>query len=274
MVLTKEIEKQIIEYVKKEPRTIQDIAQLINKSWITADSYVEEIKERTGLINIKKFRGGTKGSVKIIYWNYNELAQSSDIMKNLFEQIKTGRVKTDFNPFDIYQFVDEGKKSAIKEEYTDDFISTKQNLIEIFRKAKDTIYCFSGNISWLKIEENGIMVEDVVKELADKGVKFKILCRVDFNTIKNIDMIKDVPNIEIKHCRHPLRGFIIDDELLRLKGFEEKNKYKEGELDKDVRVFYNIYDRTWVEWGQKVFWNLHRNSIPADKRIKEIEAIF
>ena len=48
MALNDQIIKKVVKFVKKEPRTIQEISKLINKSWVTTDSYIQKIKEQTG----------------------------------------------------------------------------------------------------------------------------------------------------------------------------------------------------------------------------------
>ena len=68
MAVSEEETKAIIDFVKKEPRTVQEVAQQIKRSWVTADSYVQHIKERTGLIDIKTFRAGTQGALKLVYY--------------------------------------------------------------------------------------------------------------------------------------------------------------------------------------------------------------
>lgn len=280
MVLTKKERKKILEFVKKEPRTIQDIAKLVDKSWVTADSYVKKIKDDTGLINIKKFRGGTRGALKIVYWNYTERVQNTSLMKNLFEKIKSGRRKRDFSPFDIYQFVKKEKKKAFIEKYDDPLISKKQDIINFLRQAEKTLYCFSGNLTWTNMTENGKKVTEAIEYLCKNDVTIKILSRVDFTSLKSIDRIKKIEKdlskdlIEIRHCEQPLRGFIVDDKVLRLKEVEKADFYKKGEIKEDFRVFYEIYDYEWIDWLQKVFWNLYRHSIPAEKRIKQLEVIF
>lgn len=280
MVLTDREKKKILNFVKKEPRTIQDIAKLVDKCWVTADSYVKKIRDKTGLINIKKFRGGTRGALKIVYWNYAETVQNISLMKNLFERIRSGRRKRDFSPFDIYQFVKKEKKRAFTEEYDDPLVSKKQNITNFLRQTEKTLYCFSGNLSWTNMTENGKEIIDAIEYLCENNVAIKVLSRVDFTSLKNIDRIKKIDKklgkdlIEIRHCRQPLRGFIIDDKVLRLKEIEKSDFYKRGELKKDIRVFYEIYDYEWIDWLQKVFWNLYRHSIPAERRIKQLEVIF
>jgi hypothetical protein len=53
----------------------------------------------------------------------------------------------------------------------------------------------------------------------------------------------------------------------------EEKRYKSGELDYNLAVFYEIYDKEWIEWLQKVFWHIFNASVPAESRIKELEKI-
>lgn len=280
MVLTKEEKDEILSFVKEEPKTIQDVADLVDKCWVTADSYVKQIRENTGLIDIKKFRGGTRGSLKIVYWNYSERVSSSGLKKDLYERIKSGMEKWDFFPFDIYQYVDRGKKRAFKEVYNNPLVSKEQEIINFLRQTEKTLYNFSGNLSWINMTENDKKILETIEYLLKNDVKIKVLSRVDYASLGNIDKLKKIEKklgkdlVEIRHSRQPLRGFIIDNKVVRLKEVEKSDFYKKGELEKDFRVFYEIYDEEWVDWLQKVFWNLYRHSIPAERRIKEFEAIF
>ena len=115
MVLTLEVTKKIKEYVYTKPRTIQEIAQLINKSWRTTNSYVERISQETGEISVRTLRGGTRGAVKIVYWNNIDRIHHTHAQERLHKQIVLGKNKTDFSPFDIYQYVDKNKRCPPRE---------------------------------------------------------------------------------------------------------------------------------------------------------------
>ena len=65
-MLTKQIKETIYEFVKDEPKTIQEIAQKISSSWVTAQRYIDKLSEE-GIIGSKTFRGGTKGALRIVY---------------------------------------------------------------------------------------------------------------------------------------------------------------------------------------------------------------
>lgn len=279
MVLTPPEIKKITSFIKKEPRTIQDVALFLHKSWVTADSYVEKIRAQTGLINVKIFRPGTKGAIKVVYWNYGDALEHDEIKKILADKIRLHRRKEDFDPLEIYHHVSENSKHAFREEYGDPSQSTKQNIIQFLQQAENELYSFSGNISWINMQEGGIPILKVVEQLLQRGVMIRILCRVDLASIENLRvlnaLIKNYPDkLEIRHALHPLRGFIVDRKLVRLKDEKKAELYKKGELKKDVRVFYQWKDGEWVEWLTHVFWNLYRNAPTAEQRLQEIEKIF
>ena len=73
--------------------------------------------------------------------------------------------------------------------------------------------------------------------------------------------------IEIRHAEQPFRAFVVDNKFVR---FKEKRQSKK---DKNTFIFYDIIDEEWVEWVQKVFWNMFRTSIKAENRMKDIETI-
>jgi hypothetical protein len=72
--------------------------------------------------------------------------------------------------------------------------------------------------------------------------------------------------IEIRHAEQPFRAFIIDNKFARFKENRQHDK-------KNNYIFYEIRDEEWVEWLQKVFWNIFRTSIKAEKRIEDLESI-
>ncbi len=277
MVLREQDIKKIINFVKAEPKTVQEISKLIKKSWLTADSYVKQIKSQTGRLDIKTFRKGTQGALKIVFYNHAESMHTDDLKENFYEQIKLGRRKEDFDFMEIYQFIPEEKKKASVEDYHEDELPHNQNLISNMKKAKNQILFFSGNLSFTNIEENGKKVLSVMEELLQRKVSLKILSRITFSSIRNINqllpLIKKYPNlIEIRHCYQPLRGAIIDDSFAQFK-VEEKN-FKSYEMEKSKRIYYDVYDEEWIAWLQKVFWNIFRFSLDYDARIKVLKKIF
>jgi hypothetical protein len=279
MAFDKNIQKKILDFVYLKPRTIQEISVLIGKNWRTADSYVERISKETGFIDERTFRGGTRGALKIVYWNNVEKISSNQFQERLAKQIDAARQKEDFSPLDIYQYVPSEKKKAFSEIVEDENVSKTQDIIGLFARAEKQILYFSGNMSFLEMKEKKKSILDIIEEAARRGVSIKVVARIDIASLANFKKMMEINDkigkevIEIRHAAQPLRGFIIDDREIRLK--EEKNplKYKKGELCQKTRLFYEIYDEEWVSWLQKVFWNLFRTSIDAKIRIKDIETI-
>lgn len=265
--------KKISEFVYIKPRTIQEIAMHIGKNWRTADSYVEKISKEQGIIALRTFRGGTRGALKIAFWNNVEKIHSSEFQERLFKRIELARNKEDFSPFDIYQYVPENKRSAFLEEQKEDTITNKQDLVNALRSAENQVLIFSGNLSWVNAIQGRVKLIDVFEELAENNISIKIICKVDLESMKNIQKMLDInyklkkETIEIRHAEQPFRAFIVDNKWVR---FKER---KSGSKDKLAHIFYDIIDEEWVEWIQKVFWNIFRTSIKADKRIKDIETI-
>ncbi len=277
-MLDKATIKKISDFVYAKPRTIQEIAFLIRKNWRTADSYVDKIANEFGTLSVRTFREGTRGALKVVYWNNIEKISSSEFQERLFKQIEAGRKKEDFSPFDIYQYVDEKKRNAFIEA-VDHNKTENQQIINMLRSAKKQILCFSGNLSWINLVENNKPVLKAIEELADKNISIKILSRVDIATLSNLKKALEINNklgkeaIEIRHCMQPLRGFIIDNKIARFKEEKTPETYKKGELEKKTLIFYEIFDEEYIDWLQKAFWNLFRVSIDANKRLKDLELI-
>ena len=111
-----------------------------------------------------------------------------------------------------------------------------------------------------------------------RKVQVKILCRINIATLSNITLLvplltKYPEYIEIRHCFQPLRGFTVDNRIALFRYDEKASSYKEGELPSDLRILYEIYDKEWIGWLQKVFWNLFRNSIDYQLRVKQLNRI-
>jgi len=264
--------KKISEFIYTKPRTIQEIAFHIQKNWRTADAYVEKISKEQGIIAVRTFREGTRGALKIAYWNNIEKIHSSEFQERLFKKIELARNKNDFSPFDIYQYVPENKRNAFLEEQTEEKITEKQDLINALRRTENQLLIFSGNLSWVNAVQGKTKIINIFEELAENNVSIKILCKVDLESINNIKKMLEINYklkkelIEIKHAEQPFRAFIVDNKFVR---FKEKRSGR----DKNAFIFYNIIDEEWIEWIQKVFWNIFRTSISAEKRIKDIETI-
>src|SRR3989344_4161525 len=120
-MLNSEIVKKIESFVYSKPRSVQEIAENIGKNWRTADRYIDEIVSEYGTLATRVFRGGTKGALKIVYWASIEKASNSVFQEELEKSIFIGRKKEDFSAFDIYQHIEDKKKSiSIRQEESED----------------------------------------------------------------------------------------------------------------------------------------------------------
>ncbi len=270
--------KKISDFVYQKPRTIQEVAVLLNKNWRTADSYVGRIIEQTGNLDVRTFRGGTRGALKIVFWSNLEKIHSSEFQEYLFKQIDLGKEKLDFSPFDIYQYVDGKKRNAFLEKQEDEATEVEQNLIGILRSCKKELFIFSGNLSWANIKQDNTEIISIMEELARNNVQIRIVANVDLTSLDNVKKVLSINNkigkevIEIRHRKQPLRSFIVDNKIARFKEIKNPSEYKKGDRKKTF-IFYEIFDQEWVEWLQKIFWSFFRAGIDAKKRIKDIETI-
>ena len=87
MVLDNKTIEKIKSLVYQKPCTIQEIAQTLEKNWRTANRYVKQIMLRTGQIRVRTFREGTRGAIKIVYWNNTEKIYSTDVQEKLFKNL-------------------------------------------------------------------------------------------------------------------------------------------------------------------------------------------
>lgn len=281
-MLDSTISKKINDFVYQKPRTIQEIAHLIGKNWRTANSYVDKIEKEHGTLSTRMFREGTKGALKIVFWNSIEKIHSNTFQERLFKQIESGKYKIDFSPLEIYQYVEKSKKDAVLL-YEDQYksINNFNDFATSLRSAQSQILFFSGNLSFINMTDGKIRILDIMREVAGKGVNLKILTRVEIPGLNNILEVLAINDsigrelVEIRHCFQPLRVTIVDSKEVSLK--EERipmdSEIREGELDKYFRIIFKVYDEEWIEWLQKVFYNLFRTAIPAQKRIDELETI-
>jgi hypothetical protein len=276
-MITPDIRKKIQEFVVAKPRTIQEVAHHIGKNWRTADAYVERIAQESGVLATRTFREGTRGALKIVYWASVENMHGSAVQERLLEEITAGREKHDFSAFDIYQYVDDKKKEAFLEDQEEEPRRVFQPLMKTLRSAQKQVLIFSGNFSWAHLEQDGVRALEVLGELAKRGVVVKIICDVDLFAFKNAEAVlalnKRLGNVsvEMRHCKQPLRAFVIDHTLVRFKDYKTESK---GKINRRrTFVFYTIYDHEWIEWIEKVFWHLFSSAISAETRMKELKSI-
>ena len=212
-----------------------------------------------------------------MYWNNIEKIHSSHAQERLFKQIELGKSKYDFSPFDIYQHIPDDKRHSFLESQEDEDVNVKHDLAGALKMAKKQVLFFSGNMSWANVVQGDVEIIRVFEELAKRNVSLKFLTKVDIESMDNVRKISAINEavgkevIEIRHCEQPLRAFIVDNHIAKFK--EQKNFYDRSKKRRKTYIFYEIYDPEWIEWLQKVFWNLFRTSIPADKRIKDLMTI-
>jgi hypothetical protein len=281
-MLDSKLIKKICDFIYVKPRSIQEIAFHIQKNWRTADAYVDKIIKEQGTLSVRTFREGSRGALKIVYWNNIEKIHSNDFQERLFKKIESSRGKNDFSPFDIYQYVDKDKRKAFLEQQSEYTITSKQDLVGAMRKAEKQLLIFSGNLSWVNAIQDKKKIIDIFEELADRNVSIKVLCQVNLESIKNIEKLLELNhklhknNIEIRHCEQPFRAFVIDNNFARFKesrNIESLKNHTKTSTSYTSYIFYEISDEEWIEWIEKVFWNQFRTSISAENRIKDIESI-
>jgi len=271
--------KKINDFVKTKPRTVQEVAFAIKKNWRTADRYVEKIAEDTGAIAARTFREGTRGALKVVYWQTLENIHSTDLQQRLFSMIEHGRTKYDFSPLEIYQYVDPKKKRAFLEEQGDEQANVEHEIVSHLKSAQKQVLFFSGNLSFVNVVQDGEKLIDVLEDLARQNIPSKFIARIDITALKNLKKILAINEklgkemIEVRHVMQPLRSFIVDNRFARLKETKRPEDVHKDELGKKTCIFYEIHDNDWIEWLQKVFWQMFRTGIPAQKRLENLEAI-
>lgn len=268
--------KKIEDLVYVKPRSIQEIAEHLDKNWRTADRYVDEIEQSFGTISTRVFRGGTRGALKIVFWASVDNISSTVFQQELEEQIMSAKHKDMFSSFDIFQHVPDKNKKAIVEHAIDEDSTNLTELEEVLKSAQKQVLFFSGNLSFINLKYKDTTMMKLLEELIKKGVAIKILCRVDITGKENIESVlalnfkhgKEL--IEIKHKEHPLRAIVVDNKVVRLKEVKEPTG-KIKELDKKTYIFYTIKDKEWAEWMSKIFWKMFNSSIGAKKRLDEMK---
>ncbi len=275
-MLDQSIIKKIEDYVFEQPRSIQEIAQYLNKNWRTIDRYITEIQENLGTISVKVFRKETRGAIKIVYQSNIENISSTAFQKQLENTILNS--KSDFSAFDIFQYVQDNKKKARVEKVKNEDLTNIDSLVELLQNTKKQLLIFSGNLSFINLKNKQTTIFNILEELVKKQVKIKILTRVDLAGKNNVEKMFSLnykfgkENIEIKHSNTPVRGIISDDKIISIKEVSNPTK-KKNELLEKMFIFYEIKDKTWIDWLSKIFWKLFNSSIDANKRLQEINKL-
>jgi len=279
MAVSSEIIKKIEDFVYQKPRAINEIAHHLNKNWRTADRYIDEIKKNFGTLSTRVFREGTRGALKIVYWSSIDKISHSVFQEQLEEEIIRGRTKYDFSGFDIFQHVtDKNKQAWINKGEDEADAGRLKEFQEILLSAKKQIIFFSGNLSFINLEDKKIDIFKTIEELLKKGISMKIICRIDIAGKENVEKLLSLnfkygkELIEIHHREQPMRVTIIDDKLINIKEVKEPTG-RDRELNKKTFIFYTIKDKDWIEWLSKIFWKMFSSSIDSKKRLEELNKI-
>ena len=275
-MLNSKIVEKIENFVEIKPRSVQEIAQELNKNWRTVDRYISQIKEEFGTIETRIFREGTRGALKIVYFANSEKISSTIFQERLEKEILLRRTKEEFSAFEIFQYVQDNKKEVFLKKAEDEKGTRDlDKFFKILLNAQKQVLFFSGNLSFLNIKNNNQSFFDIIEKLVEKDIKIKVLCRVDVVGRQNIEKLLSLnfkhkkELIQIRHREHPLRATIIDDKIMDLKEIKEPTG-KIKELDKKIFIFYTIIDKKWIEWATKIFWKMFNESISAEKRLLQI----
>ena len=275
-MLNSKIVEKIENFVEIKPRSVQEIAQELNKNWRTVDRYISQIKEEFGTIETRIFREGTRGALKIVYFANSEKISSTIFQERLEKEILLRRTKEEFSAFEIFQYVQDNKKEVFLKKAEDEKGTRDlDKFFKILLNAQKQVLFFSGNLSFLNIKNNNQSFFDIIEKLVEKDIKIKVLCRVDVVGRQNIEKLLSLnfkhkkELIQIRHREHPLRATIIDDKIMDLKEIKEPTG-KIKELDKKIFIFYTINDKKWIEWLTKIFWKMFNESISAEKRLEQI----
>lgn len=270
--------KKIEDFVYAKPRSIQEIAEHLGISWRTADRYIDEIKKNLGTVEVRVFREGTRGALKIVYWASVEKVSSSLFQEQLEKEIYSAKRKEDFSAFDIFQHVSEKNKKAIIEKSIAEDTTNLKELAEILKSANKQVLIFSGNLSFINLKNKTIDMYKILEELVKKDINVKILARVDLTSRENIEKILSLnfkygkELIEVRHREHPIRANVIDNKIMRIKEIKEPTG-KINELDKKIFIFYTIKDKEWTEWLSRIFWKMFSSSVSSKKRLEELARI-
>lgn len=269
--------QKIEELVYSRPRSVQEIAEYLKKSWKTVNRYVDELSDSYGTIAVHVFRGGTRGALKIVYWAGVDKASKSVFQEQLEDQITKGRTKYDFSAFDIYQHVPKNEKqSFIAEGKSEEEVGQLESFRDLLLSAKNQVIFFSGNLSFINLKDKKIDVFEIIDGLVKKGIKIKILCRVDIGGLDNIKKVLSLNHkygkelVEIHHREQPVRGVIVDNKYISIKEVKEPTG-RDKELNRKMFIFYMIRNKDWADWLGKIFWKMFSSSIDANKRIEEME---
>ena len=277
-MLDSNITKKIEEFVYSKPRSIQEIASHIGKNWRTIDRYVNEIKENFGTLDTRTFREGTRGALKIVFWASVEKISNSIFQEILEKEIIHARKKEDFSPFDIFQHIPDKNKKALVEQSKTEHQTDLKEYASFLEQTKKQLIIFSGNLSFINLKTPDVDIFKTFESLVKKRINIKVLTRIDLAGKENAEKLLSLNHkhgkeqIEVRHREQPLRAFISDRRVLRIKEVKEPTG-KAHELSKNTFIFYTIRDKDWIDWTSKIFWKMFSSSINANKRLEELNKL-
>ncbi len=254
----------------ERPHSIREIATSLEISWKTADKYIDELCERDGSVGVHVFKDGMRGGLKIAFLSASA-RNSGQLMEFLHKRIVGVREKSDFSPFELYQHVDEKMKKAFWEAEGTAFIEKgSEDINNLLQSTQRNYLSFSGDFSWVQSRERGMEVIKTIEAVVRRGARIHMLGRIDIKSLASIERLLSmnemlgVEAIDIRHIDQPLRGAIVDDKLVRL---------VESPPALNKTIYYEITDPKWVRFVKDIFWEFHKVSVPAQKRVDEIRKI-
>lgn len=277
-MLTTELIRKIEQFVSEKPRSMDEVATHIHKNWRTADRYIDQIERDFGTIATRVFRGGTKGALKIVYWASVEKASHSVFQQQLEERIIMGKKKEDFSAFDIYQHVEPKKKEVVIKIKEVEDNSELGSLKELLLTAKKQLLIFSGNLSFINFKDKEVDIFETIETLVTKKISIKVVCRVDLGGKESIEKLLALNKkygkelVEIRHRDQPLRAIIIDNNILSIKEIQQPSG-RPYEMKRKIFLFYEIRDKSWIEWITRIFWKMFSSSLDAHTRLQEIDRL-
>jgi len=271
MSLSSEQKRLLISTVQKEPCTVQDVAQALGVSWVTAERYVKQVEQETGEVRMKVFREGTRGALKVAYHVSSESASKNELEKDLNKQIMAGRYKHHFDFMDVYQHVPIKNKSARVHK-----LSELHGVTSLLRNAQEQVLIMSGTLRLLSESDDQGRVRDALIEALERKVHVKILCRINPTTVHDLAGIEELAAkysslLLVRHTYTPLRGIIVDGKRARFK--DVKNPESDHFGAESMTVFYEIWDAQWISWLSRVYFNIWRTSADGLARKKEFDVL-
>lgn len=268
----------ILDLIHTRPQAVNEIATAIGKNWRTADRYLQQLAHED-LIDIHVFRKGGRGALKVAYWPSDIARTPSAAKRFLFERISTSAKKDDFSCLDIIQHVP--KQHRTIESMTQqqlDSEKNKQSFMRLLKSAKSTILLFSGNLSFLTINDDFAGFLKLIDSRLAEGIDIRILTRIDLTNDEMVQQLLKMNTrghpgtIEIRAALQPLRVTVIDESVATLK--EDFELYRKADKYKSLPIhIYTISEPTWSRWLASVFWHIWHGSVDAQRRLEIINEI-